>query len=70
MQTIDIMREIRQLPLSKKFYVIEETLKAIKKEEIKHQLKAAANELYNDYVHDKELTVFTVLDFENFYEAK
>ncbi len=70
MQTIDILREIQRLPLSKKFYVAEETLKAIKKEEIKREMKKAADELYNDYVNDKELTIFTSLDFENFYEVK
>ena len=70
MQAIDIIREIQLLPLTKKFYVVEETIKAIKKEEMKHQLEMAAEELYDDYVHDKELTVFTTLDFEHFYEAK
>ncbi len=34
------------------------------------QMELVANELYEDYVIDKEVTVFTSLDFENFYETK
>ena len=70
MQTIDLIQEIQRLPLTKRFYVVEETIKSIKKEEMKHQMKLAAEELYDDYVNDKELTAFTSLDFENFYETK
>jgi hypothetical protein len=70
MQTIDLIQEIQRLPLTKRFYVVEETIKSIKKEELQHQIELAANELYSDYVNDKELTAFTSLDFENFYETK
>ena len=35
-----------------------------------NQMEFAANELYNDYVNDKDLTAFTSLDLENFYETK
>ena len=70
MQTIELIQEIQRLPLTKRFYVVEETIKSIKKEEMSHQMEWAANELYNDYVNDKELTAFTTLDFENFYETK
>ena len=70
MQAIDIMQEIQRLPLDKKFFVLEQTLKAIKNEDISHQMTFAANELYDDYKNDKELTAFTQLDFEHFYETK
>lgn len=70
MQTIDIIQEIQQLSLTKKFYVVEEALKSIKKDEMNHQMELAADELSSDYVNDKELTAFTDLDFEHFYEAK
>jgi hypothetical protein len=70
MQTLDIMGEIKQLPLIKKIWVVEETLKAIKKEEIKIQLELGAKDLYEEYTNNKELTIFTTLDFENFYETK
>jgi hypothetical protein len=70
MQTIDLIQEIQRLPLAKRFYVVEEIIKSIKKEEMNHQMELAANELYSDYVNDKDLTAFTSLDFDNFYETK
>jgi hypothetical protein len=70
MQTVDIIQEIQRLSLANRFYIVEETLKSIKKEEMRHQMELAANELYDDYVNDKELTAFTALDIEHFYEAK
>jgi len=70
MGTKDIMAEIQKLPLSKKFYVVEETIKSIKKEELNNQFEFAVNELYEDYISDKDLTIFTSLDFEQFYETK
>jgi len=70
MQTIDIIREIQGLPLDKKFFVVEELIKAIKMEDISYKMESAAKELLTDYTIDKELTAFTALDFEDFYEAK
>jgi hypothetical protein len=61
MQPADIIQEIQRLPLNKKFYVVEETLKAIKKEELEHQIEAAVTALQNDYATDKELTAFACL---------
>ena len=70
MQTVDLIQEIQRLPLAKRFYVVEETLKSIKKDELNQQMELAAEELYSDYLNDKELTAFSSLDFEHFYEAK
>jgi hypothetical protein len=70
METLDLIREINSLPLDKKFLIVEQTLKFIKKEELGHQLARAADALYEDYTNDAELTAFTKLDFEGFYEAK
>jgi len=33
-------------------------------------MELAANALYEDYVNNKNLTAFTKLDFEHFYETK
>jgi hypothetical protein len=70
MQTEDLIQEIQHLSLNKRFRVVEETLKSIKKEELRQQMQLAAEELYSDYINDKDLTAFTSLDLENFYEAK
>jgi hypothetical protein len=69
MQIIDSIREIQRLLLTKRFYVVEETIKSIKREEMNHQIEMAVTELYNDYGNDKELTAFTSLDLEKFYET-
>lgn len=52
MQVKSIIQEIQQLPIDKRFYVLEQTLKSIKKEEFKLQ---TSDELNNDYDEDKEL---------------
>lgn len=59
MQTSQLMQEIFKLPLDKKFFVVEQTLKFIKSEEGNKHLAVAAEALYDDYMNDKELTAFT-----------
>lgn len=70
MQTQDLLKEINLLPLSKKLYVVAETIKSIKKEEMQDKMELAANELCHNYLNDSELTAFTSLDFEKFYETR
>ncbi|MBX3164598.1 MAG: hypothetical protein KF900_08955 [Bacteroidetes bacterium] len=69
-QAIDLIQQIQRLPITKRFYVVEETLKSIKNDELKHQMEQAAAELSDDYANDRELTAFTSLDLEKFYETK
>jgi hypothetical protein len=70
MEAVQIIQEIQRLTLVNKFYVVEETIKAIKQEETSNQMDLAVKMLYNDYTNDNELTAFTALDFQDFYEAK
>jgi hypothetical protein len=70
MRTAEIIKEIQNLPIQKRIYVIEKTIQSIRKLEETNQLRNAADKLYTDYLSDKELTVFTNLDFENFYETR
>jgi len=70
MRTNEIIREIQRLPVQKRIYVIEKTIHSIRKQEDTIQLKKAAEDLLVDYKSDKELTSFTTIDFEDFYEAK
>ena len=70
MQIEELIHEIQLLPMSKKVYLIEETLKSIKKEELTLQMESAAEELSEEYLTNKNLTAFTELDLESFYEAK
>jgi hypothetical protein len=69
MTPTNIIRELERLPLSDKLFVIEQTLKSIRTEK-ERNLKTAVDNLYGDYKSDKELTIFTQLDKEPFYEAR
>ncbi len=69
MTTANIIRELDRLPLTDKLIVIEQTLKSIRTEKEK-SLKAAVESLFDDYKTDKELTAFTKLDKEPFYETR
>ncbi len=69
MATANIIRELDRLPLTDKLFVIEKTLKSIRTEK-ERSLRAAVDRLYDDYVSNKELTIFTKLDKESFYETK
>ena len=69
MNTTEIIKQIEQLPIRKRIYVIEKTLHSIRKQEDKYQLEKAADTLLPDYVSDLELTIFSNLDYEDFYET-
>lgn len=66
----DILREIEKLPLQDRILVIEKALKSLKKEGNKRELKRAARELLEEYKTDRDLTAFTDLDMEDFYEPR
>ena len=70
MRTTEILKEIQRLPISKRIYLLEKTIHSIRKQEEKNQMEKAVKLLYSDYETDSELTIFTNLDFEDFYEAK
>ncbi len=61
MQTAQLMQEIFKLPLDKKFFVVEQTLKSIKSEEGNKRLAVAAEIMYDEYMNDKELTAFSLI---------
>ena len=70
MRTNEIIDEINRLPYSKRMFIIEKTLHTLRINDEKIILEKAAESLYSNYINDKELTSFTNLDFEDFYEAK
>ena len=69
MQAADIMHDISRLPVSQRMLIVEYIIRSIRQEE-QQSLEKAAERLYTDYLNDKELTIFTQLDCENFYEAR
>ena len=70
MRTIEIIKEIQRLPMQKRIYIIERTIHSIRRQEESNQIVKAADTLLLDYKSDEELTAFTNLDYEDFYEAR
>jgi hypothetical protein len=70
METTEIINEIGNLPTYKRMFIVEEIVRSIRLDNQKTTLENAVEQLYNDYKNDKELTEFTQLDCEDFYEAR
>jgi uncharacterized protein YjgD (DUF1641 family) len=70
MRTTELIKEIQRLPMEKRILVIEKSIHSIRKEENSNLLKKAAVALYPEYKENKELTDFSTLDFESFYETR
>jgi len=70
METREIIRAITKLPVSKRILIVERTLKTIRESETRKRMIIAVDSLMDDYQNDTELTAFTLLDYEGFYEAK
>ncbi len=68
MSALELITEIEKLPVSEQMLVVERALHGIRMIEVKNQMRRAAELLYNDYATDTELTAFTALDAEDFYE--
>ena len=69
MTTPLIIDELNKLPLTERLLIIEQALQTIRRES-EGNLDQAVSALYKDYKTDKELTLFTQLDTEPFYEAR
>ncbi|MCL6101688.1 MAG: hypothetical protein M1292_04255 [Bacteroidetes bacterium] len=70
MRTNELIKEIQRLPVQKRILVVEKTLHSIRQKEDNSRMKKAAELLYADYKTDSELTAFSNLDYEDFYEAR
>lgn len=62
MSTTDILKEIGQLPLNEKLFIIEKTLKDVFRFNYEQQMTVAAEALENEYKTNAELTAFSNLD--------
>ena len=70
MRMTELIKEIQRLPIQKRIYVIEKTIRSIRKQEDTNQMSKAVDELLLDYQSDKELTAFTNIDYDDFYETR
>lgn len=69
MSTMEIIKEIEKLPVPERLFLIEQTLKKIRSAAVYDQM-LAAEDLADEYRTNKELTVFSNLDLEDFYETR
>lgn len=67
MKTKDIILEIEKLPVNRRLLIAEQILKSIRSRG--KMMEDAADILEDEYINNDDLTAFTVLDFEEFYEA-
>ncbi|GMO63179.1 MAG: hypothetical protein Ta2A_10160 [Treponemataceae bacterium] len=70
METMQLVDEINRLPVFEKMLIVEKVIYSVRKEGQNTSMKAAVDALYDDYVNDKDLTAFTALDCEDFYETR
>ena len=69
MQTSEILEEISKLSISKRLYIVEKAMSSIRLENERIDMESASELLMSEYEKNKELTIFTELDLEEFYEA-
>jgi hypothetical protein len=70
MKAYEIIKEITRLPVNRQIFIVERTLKSIRETEEQDTIQKAVNALLHDYSTDKELTAFTGIDFDKFYETR
>ena len=70
MSTSDILKEIHQLPLNERLFIIERALKELLLYNYQQQMTIAAETLENEYKTNADLTAFSNLDCEDFYETR
>ena len=70
METKEIIKAIKKLPVNKRMLIIEKTLRTIRESETRNKMTETADALYEDYSENKELTEFILLDCESFYETR
>jgi hypothetical protein len=70
MSTSEILDKINQLSPSEKLFIIEKTFKDLLRSNAVQQMTVASEALEHKYRTNSELTAFTSIDLEDFYEAK
>lgn len=71
MTATQLLLEINRLPLPERLRLVELTIHSIRQKPAgQPSMAEAAQQLLADYQSDPELTAFTALDGESFYEAR
>ena len=66
----ELIEQIEQLPIQDRIYLVEKVVHSIRAQADQENMTQAAESLYQDYKNDKELTAFTDIDLDNFYETR
>ena len=69
MEALEIIRNVNRLPISQRMLIAERIIHSVRQKE-QLSMKTAAERLYADYMTDENLTVFTQLDCDDFYETR
>lgn len=70
MSAYEIIHEISHHPISRRIFIVERTLKSIREKEENDNIEKAVKVLHNDYATNKNLTEFSDIEFDDFYEAR
>ena len=70
METAAIVNELSNLSIYKRMIIVEQLIRSIRLDNKDKDLEIAADRLLEDYKYDKELTIFTQLDGEDFYAPR
>jgi hypothetical protein len=68
MTTATLLNQIYHLPVSERMLIVERTIRSIRTEN--SDLANAAALMADEYRNNMELTAFTQLDMEDFYETR
>ena len=69
MSAFELINEIEKLPVSEQLLVVERAMHSIRIAEVQKRMSRAAELLQDDYTNDPELTAFSALDADDFYES-
>lgn len=70
MSAAEILENINRLSPTEKLFIIEKMFKDLLKNDSLRPMTFAAEALESEYKSNAELTAFSSLDLEDFYEAK
>jgi hypothetical protein len=70
MQTFEIIQAILKLPLQKQFFIVEETLKAIKNRKLNRQGELKSEEPFDHYLSNSDLLNLAEKSFSEEWQSK
>jgi len=70
MSTKELIAEIQRSPLAKRIRLLEASLQGLRKQQTQQAMSKAAKALEGAYRKGGDLTAFTSIDLDTFYEAR